>query len=317
MEDNMAQRKSALGKGIDSMVPPKNNRKSTEEKRVEVKEVIKEVVKEVVKETEEIDINKVEPNKDQPRKFFDEDALQELSESIKRNGLIEPLIVTKGKKGFYTIIAGERRWRAAKLAGMKKVPIVVKDYTEQQIMEVALIENLQREDLNAIEEAEAYQQLIEKYHLKQDEVAEKVSKSRVAVTNALRLLKLAPNVRTMIIEDKIKSGHARALLSITDPEKQYQAAMRIFDENLSVRETERLVKAILNEKSKPQKSEEYKTSDDKIKLAYKHYEESLKQAMGTRVDVNVKNKDKGKIEISYFSSEEFERIIALLLKNKD
>jgi ParB family chromosome partitioning protein len=305
---------SALGNGLETMIPMRSNHSKNGVKKESSKEVIKEV--EVIKETTEVDINKVEPNKGQPRKNFDEDALHELSESIKRNGLIEPLIVIKGKKGFFTIIAGERRWRAAKLAGLKTVPIVVKEYTEQQIMEVALIENLQREDLNAIEEAEAYQQLIDKYHLKQDEVAEKVSKSRVAVTNALRLLKLAPKVRTMIVEDKIKSGHARALLSITDAEKQYQVATKIFDENLSVRETEKLVKKILSEKEATTKKDTGKEKNEKVQLAYKHYEEPLKQAMGTRVDVNVKNKDKGKIEISYFSPEEFERIVSLLLKKK-
>ena len=231
-----------LGKGIDVLIPEVKHSTGKDEKKV-----VKEVVKEVLKETNEIDINKIEPNENQPRKEFNEDALQELADSIKQHGLIEPIIVQEGKKGFYQIIAGERRWRAARLAGLKKVPAIVKDYTDQEIMEIALIENIQREDLNPIEEAEAYQRLISEYKLKQDEVADKVSKSRVAITNALRLLKLDERVRRMVVEDKIKSGHARALLSIKDGELQYETALQIFDGNLTVRETEKLVKKLLEE----------------------------------------------------------------------
>ena len=231
-----------LGKGIDVLIPEVKHSTGKDEKKV-----VKEVVKEVLKETNEIDINKIEPNENQPRKEFNEDALQELADSIKQHGLIEPIIVQEGKKGFYQIIAGERRWRAARLAGLKKVPAIVKDYTDQEIMEIALIENIQREDLNPIEEAEAYQRLISEYKPKQDEVADKVSKSRVAITNALRLLKLDERVRRMVVEDKIKSGHARALLSIKDGELQYETALQIFDGNLTVRETEKLVKKLLEE----------------------------------------------------------------------
>ena len=227
--------KRGLGAGIDTLIP----------KRQETEQNSKIDVMTVVKEVDTIDINKIEPNHSQPRKNFNEDALQELADSIKQHGIIEPLIVKQGEKGFYRIIAGERRWRAAKIAGMKEIPVVVKEYSNQEIMEIALIENIQREDLNPIEEAEAFQRLIEEYHLKQDEVAERVSKSRVAITNSLRLLKLDERVREMVIEDKIKSGHARTLLAIEDLELQYNTAMKVFDEKLSVRETEKLVKKIL------------------------------------------------------------------------
>ncbi len=294
----MAARKG-LGKGIDALIPET-------EKSVEAKAKAQTVIKEI----DTIDINKIEPNANQPRKVFNEDAIQELAESIKQHGMIEPLIVQKGKKGFYTIIAGERRWRAAKIAGLKEIPIVVKDYTDQEIMEIALIENIQREDLNAIEEAEAYNRLIEEYHLKQDEVAERVSKSRVAITNSLRLLKLDERVRTMVIEDKIKAGHARTLLGITDGDFQYQVAVQVFDENLSVRETEKLVKKLLNQKENPKKETE---EEEKQKiLVYKSFEEQLKTIMGTKVNINHKNKGRGKIEIEYFSPDEFDRIIGLL-----
>ena len=240
----MAARRG-LGAGIDSLIP-----KSKEEER---REREKQVVKEIIKETDKIDINKIEPNASQPRKNFNEDSLQELADSIKQHGMIEPLIVQEGEKGFFQIIAGERRWRAAKIAGLKDVPVIVKEYSDREVMEIALIENLQREDLNPIEEAEAFQRLIEEYELKQDEVAERVSKSRAAVTNSLRLLKLDGRVRSMIIEDKIKSGHARALLAIEDKDEQYEMALKVFDENLSVRETERLVKKLLNPNSRREK----------------------------------------------------------------
>lgn len=290
--------KRGLGKGIDAMISGDDTKE-------------KKVVKEVIKEVDTIDINKIEPNSNQPRKNFNEDKIHELAESIKQHGLIEPLIVQKGKKGFYTIIAGERRWRAAREAGVKEIPVVVKEYSDQQVMEIALIENIQREDLNAIEEAEAYERLIKDFNLKQDEVAERVSKSRVAITNSLRLLKLDPRVREMIIEDKIKSGHARALLSVTDPEEQYRLAVMIFDNSMSVRETEKMVKKYLADKDKPTK--EIKKKDTQTELIYKDYEEKLKTVIGTKVNINNKGKGKGKIEIEYFSPDEFDRIIGMMM----
>lgn len=293
--------KRGLGKGIDAMISGDDTK-------------MKKVVKEVIKEVDTIDINKIEPNNNQPRKNFNEDKIHELAESIKQHGLIEPLIVQKGKKGFYTIIAGERRWRAAREAGIKEIPVVVKDYSDQQVMEIALIENIQREDLNAIEEAEAYERLIKDFNLKQDEVAERVSKSRVAITNSLRLLKLDSRVREMIIEDKIKSGHARALLAVNDPEEQYRLAVMIFDHSMSVRETEKMIKKYLSDKDKPKK--EVKEKDTQTELIYKDFEEKLKTVIGTKVNINHKGKGKGKIEIEYFSPDEFDRIIGMMMSMK-
>lgn len=293
--------KRGLGKGIDAMISGDDTK-------------MKKVVKEVIKEVDTIDINKIEPNNNQPRKNFNEDKIHELAESIKQHGLIEPLIVQKGKKGFYTIIAGERRWRAAREAEIKEIPVVVKDYSDQQVMEIALIENIQREDLNAIEEAEAYERLIKDFNLKQDEVAERVSKSRVAITNSLRLLKLDPRVREMIIEDKIKSGHARALLAVNNPEEQYRLAVMIFDHSMSVRETEKMVKKYLSDKDKPKK--EVKEKDTQTELIYKDFEEKLKTVIGTKVNINHKGKGKGKIEIEYFSPDEFDRIIGMMMSMK-
>ena len=293
--------KRGLGKGIDAMISGDDTK-------------AKKVVKEVIKEVDTVDINKIEPNNNQPRKNFNEDKIHELAESIKQHGLIEPLIVQKGKKGFYTIIAGERRWRAAREAGIKEIPVVVKEYSDQQVMEIALIENIQREDLNAIEEAEAYERLIKDFNLKQDEVAERVSKSRVAITNSLRLLKLDPRVREMIIEDKIKSGHARALLSVTDLEEQYQLAVIIFDNSMSVRETEKMVKKYLADKDKPAK--QIKEKDTQTELIYRDYEEKLKTVIGTKVNINNKGRGKGKIEIEYFSPDEFDRIVSMMMSMK-
>lgn len=294
-----------LGKGIDALIPEVKGSTGKKEK---------EVVKEIIKETEEIDINKIEPNSNQPRKYFNEDALEELADSIKQHGLIEPIIVKEGKKGFFTIIAGERRWRASKLLGLKKVPVIIKDCTDQQVMEIALIENIQREDLNEIEEAEAYQSLIDEYGFKQDEVAEKVSKSRVAITNKLRLLKLDERVRSMVIEEKIKGGHARALLAIKEGDMQYEVAMQVFDQKLSVRETEKLVKSTINGEDKKTKKKEL---DPKIRLIYDKYEEKLKTQFNTKVNINAKTTGKGKIEIEYYSTDDFERIIEMLGGNNE
>lgn len=293
--------KRGLGKGIDVLIPGKE--KSNNDSITKVKEVVKEV--------DTIDINKIEPNGQQPRKNFNEDSLNDLADSIKQHGMIEPLIVKKSENGFYNIIAGERRWRAARIAGLKEVPVIVKDYTSQQIMEVALIENLQREDLNPIEEAEAFQKLIDEYHLKQDEVAEKVSKSRVAITNSLRLLKLDERVRCMVIEEKIKSGHARALLSIEDNDLQYEIAVKVFDEKLSVRETEKLVRKVSTE-GKIKKVEKKEVFTPQEEMVYKQYEEKMKVLMGTKVSINYKTRDKGKIEIEYYSQDELERIMEMM-----
>ena len=287
----MMAKKTGLGKGLDTLIPSKK---------------VEEPVSTVVKSEEMVDINSIEPNKEQPRKLFNEDSLIELSESIKQHGIVQPLVVTK-KDGYFKIIAGERRWRAAKLAGLKKVPVVVKDYSPQEIMEIALIENIQREDLNPVEEATAYQRLIQEYNLKQDEVAERVSKSRTAITNSLRLLKLDERVQNMLIEENISSGHARALLAIKDAELQYEMAMKIFDEKLSVRETEKLIKAMGKESNKKKKREELKND-----FVYRDLEEKLKIITGTKVTINRKSEQAGRIEIEYYTPEDLEKIVALL-----
>lgn len=299
----MAAKRSALGKGIDSMIPgaEKTTKTTTGRKTTKVEEEPKEGIL-------MMDINKVEPNKDQPRKQFNADRLQELAESIKQHGIVEPLVVVKRDK-FYEIVAGERRWRAAKSAGIKEVPVVIKEYTDQQIVEIALIENIQREDLNPIEEARAYEQLIKEYSLKQDEVAEKVSKSRTAITNSLRLLNLDTRVQDMLIDECISSGHARALLAIEDGEEQYELAMQIFDNKLSVRETEKLVKRIKNKGTDKKPKEELKNTE-----IYSGIEEKLKLHMGTKVTINRKNNTKGKIEIEYYSEDELDRIVTMMTK---
>ena len=287
-----------LGKGLDSMIPP-------------VKTKAKVDTTENVSHETLIGINEIEPNKLQPRKIFNEDALHELAESIKQYGIIQPLVVQKKGK-FYEIIAGERRWRAARLAGLKKVPVIVKDYTEQEIVEISIIENIQREDLNPIEEALAYQRLIAEFNLKQDEVAERVSKSRTAVTNSMRLLKLSEKVQEMLIEDIISAGHARALIPIEDAELQLNTAMKILDEHLSVRETEKLVKKLLSEKTVSKEKKE-KTENEFI---YRDLEEKMKSVIGTKVSIDRKNNGKGKISIEYYSEEELERITDLLMSLK-
>mgnify|MGYP002529765748 CR=1 FL=1 len=241
-------------------------------------------------------------------KMFNEDRLNELAESIKQHGIVEPLIVVK-KDDYYEIVAGERRFRAAMIAGLTEVPVVIKDYSTEQIVEIALIENIQREDLNPIEEAKAYQQLIDEFSLKQDEVADKVSKSRTAITNALRLLKLDERVQNMVIEECISSGHARTLLAIENKEEQYDIACMVFDQKLSVRETEKLIKKLNNKGTPKKKAELYN------KEIYADFEEKLKQSMGTKVSINRKNNTKGKIEIEYYSETELERIIGIMLKN--
>lgn len=296
--------KKGLGKGLGNLIPESDKeaqKTKVVEKVVEKKVIVKEPAETIVK------INEVEPNKNQPRRTFDEDALLELAESIKQHGVIQPLVVKKRDK-YYEIIAGERRWRAAKMAGLKEIPVVIKDLSDQEIMEVALIENIQREDLNPIEEAQAYQRLIKEYNYKQDELAERVSKSRVAVTNSMRLLKLDERVQKMIIDDMISAGHARALLAITDSEKQYTIAMKVFDEKLSVRETEKLIKN-LDKQVKPKVN-----TTPENDFIYRDIENKLKESMGTKVIIHNKDNNKGKIEIEYYSQDDFERIVDILKK---
>lgn len=297
-----------LGKGLDSLIPnavgeakAKKEKETKETASAESKGAQETVVK----------ISMVEPNRKQPRKNFDEDALQELSDSIKQFGMIQPILV-QDRKDHYEIIAGERRWRAAKLAGLKEIPVIIRDYSEREIMEISLIENIQREDLNPIEEAQAYKRLLEEFHLKQDEVAERVSKSRAAVTNSMRLLKLCDEVQQMLIDDMISTGHARALLAIEDAEEQYAVAQQIFDEKLSVRDVEKLVKN-LHKPAKP--SKKAADNDKTMEAIYLDIEEKLKVRLSTKVTVTSKGEGAGKIEIEFYNHEDLDRLMDLMGNN--
>ena len=291
--------KRGLGKGLDSLIPT----------NVMMESEVKHATVSTASSPEEekdgtlmVKLSKVEPNREQPRKNFDEDSLQELAESLKQFGMLQPILV-QNRGDYYEIIAGERRWRAAKIAGLKEVPVIVRELTDQEIVEVSLIENIQREDLNPIEEAQAYKRLLTEFHLKQDEVAERVSKSRTAVTNSMRLLKLCDEVQKMVVDDMISTGHARALISIEDPEEQYLIAQKIFDEKLSVREVEKLVKD-LHKPPKPPK-EENKT----LQAIYQEISERLKQSLSTKVSVSAKQNGAGKIEIEFYNHEDLERLL--------
>ena len=322
----MAVKKKGLGRGLDALFPEKpaekkpvpkpitkevNPKQEAESVKTTVpasdkKEMTADAPTEVKKTEMLVKISKVEPNRTQPRKQFDEDALVELSESIKQFGILQPLLVSD-KGDYYEIIAGERRWRAAKLAGLKEVPVIIKEFNDQQVVEISLIENIQREDLNPIEEAMAYKRLINEFKLKQDSIAERVSKSRTAVTNSLRLLKLDERVQQMLIDEMISAGHARAILAIPDKDKQASVAMKVFDEKLSVRETEKLVKHIV-EPPKKKAEKQVNTAEDAI---YESLEEKMKGIVGTRVFIHRKKNNKGKIEIEYYTRDELERIIEL------
>lgn len=298
-----AAKKGGLGKGLDSLIADKVNKPAVNVASISEKN--EKAVDGVL-----VNINKVEPNREQPRKNFDEDALVELSESVKQFGVLQPLLV-QDKKDYFEIIAGERRWRAAKMAGLKEVPVIVKELYDLEVVEISLIENIQRENLNPIEEAFAYKRLLTEFNLKQDEVAERVSKSRTAVTNSMRLLKLNEKVQQMVIEDMITTGHARALLGIEDSEKQYILAQKIFDEKLSVRETEKLVKKIQQGKENTS-DEKAAKPDPKMEAIYQDLEENMKTILGTKVAINRKDENKGKIEIEYYSVDELDRIIDLI-----
>ena len=292
-----AKKKShGLGSGLNVLIPQNNPPKANSENENEAAVDFM------------VPISKVEPDREQPRKFFNEDALQELAESIKQYGVFQPLLVQK-EKDYYKIIAGERRWRAAKIAGLKEIPVIVKELSDQEIAEIQLIENIQREDLNPIEIAEGYRQLIDKYGFTQDELAEKISKSRTAITNTLRLLKLDERVRQMIVDELISTGHARAILSIEDSDKQYEFAQKIFDEKMSVRDVE---KAIKNMQKDPKVKKDNQKIDKKTEAIYHSIEENMKQIMGTKVTIQAKNGNQGKVEIEYYSQDELDRIVNMI-----
>ena len=304
----MAAKRKGLGKGINNLIPETDVIRSTPKKKTEKKEVVKEVVKEVIKEVKVpvpgdtmMKISDIEPNREQPRKNFDKEALQELA---KQFGIIQPIVVQK-KDDYYEIIAGERRWRAAKLAKLKEVPVIIKEYSDREVMEIALIENIQRKDLNPIEEALAYKSLIDEYSLKQEELANRVSKSRTAIANSMRLLKLTDSVQNMLINDEISMGHARALLTLEQEDLQIEAAKTIVSKGLSVRDTEKLVKSILNPK-------QVKLPIPSAEAAiYDAIANKLREKMGTKVSINHKKNGKGKIEIEYYSQEELERLLEM------
>ena len=331
----MAARKTGLGKGLDGLFPsytdkPGKNADSRSEKKNSASDVVRKkngsgkdkrsaetpakgsassdtAIKDGVIS---VKISSVNPNREQPRKAFDEDALQELAESIRNHGVIQPLLVQK-KKGVYEIIAGERRWRAAKLAGLKEIPVIVREYSTQEAVEISLIENIQRQDLNPIEEAGAYQRLLNEFQLKQDEVAERVAKNRTTITNALRLLKLDERVQEMLVDEKISAGHARALLQIEDKEQQYEMAQRVFDEQLSVREVERIMRKMRDAKDK-KPAQNKPSGPSALDLICQDMEDHMKEVLGTKVNVHRTSDKKGKIEIEYYSNEELERIYELI-----
>ena len=309
--------KRGLGRGLDVMIPDNHTGTTKKSSRttktiVSMEQESEKNVRDYVVPTGEVKvkISKVEPNREQPRRNFEEDSLLELSESIKQFGVLQPLLVQK-KGDYYEIIAGERRWRAAKMAGMKEVPVIVREYSRQEVVEIALIENIQRENLNPVEEAQAYKRLMEEFSLKQDEIAERVAKSRTAVTNSIRLLKLDERVQQMLIDDMISSGHARALLALQNKEDQYTAANEVFDEKLSVRETEKLIREW--NKPKPEK----KSLKRENEFIYHDLEEKMRGIMGTKVSVNRKSNGKGKIEIEYYSDEELERLFEMIMSIRE
>lgn len=298
------EKKSRLGKGVDALISNSNSKIKNENTVENYINIDKENINHV-------NINLVSPKKNQPRRNFNEDKLIELSESIKLHGILEPIIVSK-KDNYYEIIAGERRWRAAKKAELKEVPVIVKDLNEREILELSLIENIQREDLNPIEEAMAYNELVNKFNMKQDEIAEKVSKSRTVITNSLRMLRLTEEVQKMVIDEKISVGHARCLISIDDKEQQLMLANKIFDEGLTVRETESMIKKILNSEESSVKNKKEKKL--KNQTVYDDAEKNLKNYLNTKVIINRKNDKKGKIEIEYYSEDELDRLMSLIIK---
>ncbi|MBO4846230.1 MAG: ParB/RepB/Spo0J family partition protein [Eubacterium sp.] len=288
--------KKGLGKGLDSLIPS-NVLDTPDNKQKKDKAQTPDSV---------VDINLVEPNRDQPRKVFDEDALIELADSIKQVGLLQPILV-QDRDGYYEIIAGERRWRACKLAGLKEIPVIIRKFTEQEIVEISIIENIQREDLNPIEEAMAYKRLLDEFNLKQDEVAEKVSKNRTTITNSLRLLKLTEEVQQMIVDGKLSTGHARAIISIENPAEQVEIAEKIFDNKMSVRDVEKYIKSL----GKPPKQK--RKINDSLQVVYSNLEEQLKLILGTKVSILSKGGEgSGKVEIEFYSHDDLDRIVELI-----
>ena len=296
----MATKKRGLGKGLDSLIPEGKitvgNGKPGGTTLIDENDA-------VIK----ININQVEPDREQPRKTFNEDELNDLADSIKAHGIFQPLLVQK-KEDYYEIVAGERRWRAAKIAELKEVPCIVREFTEQEKVTIQLIENIQREDLNPIDEALAYRRLIDEFHMKQDEVAESVGKNRTTITNSMRLLNLADEIQEMLVDERLTPGHARALLSISDKEEQVRVANQVFDEQMTVRETEKYVKSL----GKPKKTK--KLTPEALQLIYRQLEDKMREKIGARITVKPADEKKGRIEIEYFSQDELEEIVDKIIK---
>ena len=304
----MAVKRTGLGKGLDSMIPPKATQRAVKEDKNTVSKTGETILK----------INEVEPNKKQPRKFFNEEALQELSDSIKQHGIVQPLVVAK-KDDYFEIIAGERRWRAAKLAGLKEVPVVIKDYSPQEIMEVALIENIQREDLNSLEIALAYQHLLEQYALTQERLSERVGKKRTTIANYLRLLKLPAQIQVALKNREIDMGHARALLSLDDPKTQIRIFNEIQSQGYSVRKVEEIVKALSSGETVDSGGKKIKPKGSKLSEEYTLLQSHLCGFFGSKVQLSCTAKGKGKISIPFNNEEDLERIMEILdsLKKKE
>ena len=286
--------KKGLGRGLGALLDANSVIETTTEKEKDVKK---------------IKITQIEPNKTQPRRDFDEEKIEELAESIKEYGLLQPIVVKLNKNGFYTIIAGERRWRASRLAGLKEIPAVIKDVSEQTEKEITLIENIQRENLNSLEEAAGIKELIEEYGLTQEEVAKKIGRSRTAVTNILRLLNLPPEIQQLLKEEKISQGHARALLSLENSVLALEVVKQVIAQEMSVRQLENYIASLKKVKKEKRPSRE----EIEIQRSIKALEETLSSELGTKIRI-INKKNKGKIEIPYSSTEDFERIIALIKK---
>ena len=321
----MARKHGGLGRGLDALIPQSAPKVEEVQKKEDAAEQIPadESEENVSRETfaEEGDnlqrdrserrrrettlrVSQIEPNRSQPRKTFDEDALEELADSIRQYGLIQPIMVQK-REGYYEIIAGERRWRACMKAGLKEVPVIIREYDDQKIMELSLIENLQREDLNPMEEARAYKRLMEEFGLTQEEIAGRVSKSRPVIANALRLLKLDERVQAMVEQGEISMGHARALASVLIPEEQYLIALKIMEEHLTVRDTEKIIKNI----GKVPKKKEPVQKDESLERIYRELENRLKSSLGTKVAIHTRGTGGGKVEIDFYTAEDLEKII--------
>ncbi len=321
----MARKHGGLGRGLDALIPQSAPKTEEVQKKEDAAEQIpadeseENVSRETLEEEKEniqrdrterrrrettLRVSQIEPNRSQPRKTFDEDALEELADSIRQYGLIQPIMVQK-REGYYEIIAGERRWRACMKAGLKEVPVIIREYDDQKIMELSLIENLQREDLNPMEEARAYKRLMEEFGLTQEEIAGRVSKSRPVIANALRLLKLDERVQAMVEQGEISMGHARALASVLIPEEQYLIALKIMEEHLTVRDTEKIIKNI----GKVPKKKEPVQKDESLERIYRELENRLKSSLGTKVAIHTRGTGGGKVEIDFYTAEDLEKII--------